>query len=124
MAGAVTDMAMTLDREIAEALPALFTDGVEAPPTRDQSVAWSEADAVWTITITETYEEDHVSGNVAVTQTVQFVEDGVPVQYPDAATDAVYVTVLGTNAGNFDPPGDWDEDLSFTVDRTWTAQRD
>lgn len=124
VAGAVTDMAMTLDREIAEALPALFTDGVEAPPTRDQSVAWSEADAAWTITITETYEEDHVSGSVAVTQTVQFVEDGVPVQYPDAATDAVYVTVLGTNSGNFDPPGAWDADFTFTVDRTWAAQRD
>lgn len=124
VAGAVTDMAMTLDREIAEALPALLSDGVEAPPTRDQTVSWSEGSALWTITVTETYEEEFVTGTVAVTQTVQFVNDEVPVQYPDAGTNAVYVTVLGTNQGNFDPAGAWDADFAYTVDRTWSATRD
>lgn len=123
VAAATTGMAMQLDQEIAQAIPALLADGVSSP-LRDQSVAWSDSEEVWTITVIETYSEPRVDGEVSVTQVVQFLENGVPVQYPDESTDEVRVTVQGTNEGNLHPlAATWNADFAFTVDRTWSAVR-
>ena len=122
VADGITEMAMQLDQQIAETIPSLFANGVSSP-TRE-TVEWSSTTETWIITVSEIYEDDRANGQVDVTETVQFLQNGVPVQYPDELTTAVHVTVLGTNAGNVHPAAaGWDADFAFTVDRTWSVAR-
>jgi hypothetical protein len=123
-AASLAEMGIALEQLIAESVPQLFAEGFGTALRDEAVVEWSDETDEWVVTFSESYEDEEATGEVHITQHVQFRADGVPVQYPDENTDEVQVDVEGSNAGNYHPTDRWNVDFDVDVARAANAARE
>jgi hypothetical protein len=104
VAAELGESVIELDGNLVAAVPIWFAEGFGAPALREESVIWDPEQQQWQVSFSEDYEDDLASGHIAVTQRVQFLAGGTPVQYPVAGeADEVRVDIEGTNVGTYSP---------------------
>jgi hypothetical protein len=111
-----------LDQMLAEQMPAVMA-GEVGPSLREESVTWDPVAQEWHISFSEDYDDSEASGHIEITQRIQLLSDGVPVQYPAEGADEAHVVIEGSNEGNYHPGGDYEVDFDLALERSIVAVR-
>ncbi len=125
VAAELAENALELDQSVAISVPVWMEEGFGPVALREETVTWDPEQQEWQVYFTEDYEDGLASGHIEVTQTMQFLDDGVPVQFPSAGqADEVRVTIVGSNVGTYSPGEAYYVNFDLDLDRSIVATRD